>query len=375
MYNQKNQLHNSICIMKTPIQIISTCKNKVKSLEEMVPLDEISKRLLEIDEVINSSNIWSNQQKASALLKERQKKTDVVSQMSEFQNQVVFYSEVLETMPEELNSAQKHLEELEQKISEFEFRQMMSDPVDDSPAILSINSGAGGLEAANWVSILLRMYSRYADANNFKIDLLDAKHSEEHSSICIDSASISVQGPYAYGFLKGESGVHRLIRNSPFNSGDARHTSFASVSVTPDIEDIIDVKIDEKDIDITAQCSSGAGGQNVNKVHSAVRLRHLPTGINILVRSGRDFHRNKATAFKMLKAKLYDLEMKKKQAETDKQLDQQSNVSFGSQIRSYIMSPYTLCKDHRTDHESNRINEVLDGDIHEFILANLRLKR
>lgn len=252
------------------------------------------------------------------------------------------------------------------------FEQMMQEPTDKTPAIIAISAGAGGLEAANWVTMLLRMYVRYAESQGFSVEMLDNKPSEEHSSICTDSVTLRIEGLYAYGFFKSESGVHRLIRNSPFNAGDARQTSFAAVQVTPDIEDTIDIKIEEKDMDITAQTAGGPGGQNVNKVASAVRIKHIPTGINILVRTERDFHKNKATAIKMLKAKLYDIEMKKKMAEKDKQMLALSDVSFGHQIRTYYINPTQLVKDHRTNYEVNNTESVLNGDIQGFMMSYLQ---
>lgn len=360
--------------MKTIFQLVESCQSKVKILEEMIPITQYQNRISEIDAIINEDNFWDNSKNASIIMKERQKLSDLVDKISLFKTQSNFYSECLSVMPDELSNMLDELNSLENELIDLEFKLMLQDPLNDNPAIITISAGAGGLEAANWVTMLLRMYLRYAESFKFNVELLDMKTSDEHSSICTDSASIRVEGKNAYGFLKGESGVHRLIRNSPFSSSDNRHTSFAAVCVTPDIEDIIDIKIDDKDIDVVARTAGGSGGQHQNKVCSAVRLRHFPTGINILVRAERDFHANKKTAFKMLKAKLYDLELKKREAEANKNFSELSDVSFGHQIRTYTYTPYSLVKDHRTDYEDNNIQSVLDGDIQEILLSYLRWK-
>lgn len=278
--------------------------------------------------------------------------------------------DLLQESPDtELESeAVRRLDVLEGVVHDLEFRQMLSGEHDRKNAILSINAGAGGTESCDWAEMLLRMYRMWADRHGYRNQVIDFTTGDQAG---FRSVTMTVEGEYAFGYLRAEVGVHRLVRISPFDSNKRRHTSFASVFVLPDIEEDIDVEIKEGDLRIDTFRSSGAGGQKVNKTDSAVRLTHLPTGIVVACQNERSQHRNKATALKILKAKLYEVEMEKKRAAQEKIEASKSAINFGSQIRSYVLHPYRMVKDHRTDHEIGDADRVLNGDLDPFIRSYL----
>ena len=254
------------------------------------------------------------------------------------------------------------------KLSKEKLDLMLNGEADSNSAYLEIHSGAGGTEACDWAEMLLRMYLRWAEKHNFKVSLIE-EHSGDEAGI--KSATLEIDGRNVYGWLKGESGIHRLVRISPFDSGARRHTSFASVWVYPVVDDKINIEINEKDLKIDTYRASGAGGQHVNKTDSAVRITHLPTGVVVQCQNERSQFKNKEIAMSMLKSRLYNLELQKRQEEADKINSTKSEIGWGSQIRSYVMQPYQMVKDLRTNHETSNVSAVLDGDIDDFLSSTL----
>jgi len=274
--------------------------------------------------------------------------------------------------PQIFQEVEAHLQAFQKKITQVEFEQMLSGEHDPLNAILSITPGAGGTESQDWAQILFRMYVRWAEKKGFKAEVLDFQVGEEAG---IKGATIGVTGPYAYGYLKAEAGVHRLVRISPFDANKKRHTSFASVFVYPELEEDIEVGINPADLRIDVYRASGPGGQGVNTTDSAVRITHIPTKIVVQCQNERSQHKNKATAMKILKAKLYELKKEEEESKLDTLHKEKKDIAWGSQIRSYVLHPYKMVKDHRTKHETSSADDVLDGNLDGFIQAYLFLKK
>lgn len=262
--------------------------------------------------------------------------------------------------------------QIEAQLNRMEVASLLNDPRDTKPAIINIHPGAGGTESCDWAGMLYRMIIRYCERHDFTVELMDYQPGDEAG---LKSATLTVEGPFAYGNLKSEDGVHRLVRISPFDANSRRHTSFAAIQVLPQIDDDIEIEVREEDLKMDVFRSSGPGGQKVNKTSSAVRLTHLPTGIVVACQIERSQHRNRDTALRLLKAQLYDREVKKKEAEAAAMRDAQMDVAWGSQIRSYVLHPYQMVKDHRTDVETSNVDRVLDGEIDLFSEAYLKWKR
>lgn len=269
------------------------------------------------------------------------------------------------------NEIYSHADAISKKLEEFEFRSFLSNEEDRLDAILAIHPGAGGTESQDWASMLLRMYMRWAEEQGFQTDTMDYQAGEEAG---IKSVTVEIKGEYAYGFLKSESGVHRLVRISPFDANKRRHTSFASVFIYPETGEEINIEINPDDLKIDTYRASGAGGQHVNKTSSAVRITHIPTGVVVQCQNERSQHKNRDSALKVLKARLYQKALEEERAKLAKVEASKKKIEWGSQIRSYVFHPYNMVKDHRTSHETSNINAVMDGDIGQFIRAFLSHK-
>ena len=350
-----------------------------KNIHELYGIVDIpgqKQKLTELEEETKGDDFWKNKERfaqvnreLSFLKKRIEPWTTLLKDVNETEELMkLALDENDESLLAGLTSA---IEEIRGRFDETETKELLSHEDDDNNAFISIHPGAGGTESQDWASMLFRMYFRWAEKNGFTVDVLDHTPGEEAG---IKSSTIHIKGDFAYGFLKSEMGVHRLVRISPFDSNKRRHTSFASVEVTPDISEEIELTIDENDLKIDTYRASGAGGQHVNKTESAVRITHMPTGIVVQCQNERSQHKNKAFAMKVLKSRIYELEKAQQQEALQGKMGEKKDISWGNQIRSYVFQPYTLVKDHRTNEETGNIEAVFDGSIDRFIHSYLKMR-
>ena len=331
-------------------------------------------KIKELEGITNDSDFWNDQRKAQEVINELNGIKDIINKINTVKKNNEDNLEIVELLkesddPELFKSLEEDVVKLRSNLSEVSKYLLYSGPYDKNNCLLEIHSGAGGTEACDWANMLFRMYTRYCERHNYKYEILSYLDGEEAG---IKSVSMKVNGLYAYGNLRGEKGVHRLVRLSPFDANNKRHTSFASIDITPEFNDDIDIKIEDKDLKIDVYRSSGAGGQHVNTTDSAVRITHLPTKIVVTCQNERSQIQNRETAMKILKGKLKLLEIEKKQQEMHNIKGDNVNIEFGSQIRSYVMHPYSMVKDHRTNYETSDVNGVMDGNIDDFITEFLK---
>ncbi len=323
---------------------------------------------------MSKAGFWDNPDSAQSVVSQLSALKSVIEPVEEMQNEVkdlqeLFQLAAAESDEEELKELEDDLGALVKKCEQIELQGLLSRPEDMKNCFFSIHAGAGGTESCDWANMLLRMYTRYFDANKYKFRQLDITPGEE---VGVRSVTLRVSGPFVFGKLSCETGVHRLVRISPFDSQSRRHTSFAAVDCIPEFDEDIDVEMNEEDLRIDFYRASGPGGQHVNKASSAVRITHEPTGIVVQCQSERSQHRNRAEAMKVLKGRLYMLERQKRDAELAKLYGDKGEIAWGSQIRSYVMQPYQMVKDHRTNHQTGNVNAVLDGELNGFIESYLR---
>jgi peptide chain release factor 2 len=348
-------------------------KERMNRLWQAFDLDKKKQRLSEIETLLGDPNLWNDQDRAQSLTKEASKLKRLIGDIQDLTKKIdddIGLIDLVEMENDDnmLSDLKKEEESVLRLVKNAEFKRMLSGDSDHLGAVLTINAGAGGTDAQDWAQMLLRMYLRWIELKGYKHEIVDYQDGEEAG---IKSATVLVDGDYAYGYLKAESGIHRIVRISPFDSNARRHTSFAAVSASPQVEDDIDLEINEADLKVDTFKSGGAGGQHVNKTESAIRITHMPTGVVVQCQSDRSQHKNRATAMKVLKSKLYERELAIRQEKIDKVNATKKKIEWGSQIRSYVIHPYQMVKDHRTNFEMGNVNAVLDGEIDDFIVEYL----
>lgn len=341
-------------------------------------MDGKNKELERLDSIMAKPDFWNKgQEEVSAISQERAYLKDTIDAWSQLNTQtddvlILIQMAMEEDDEETIDEVKTEVDNLEKEIEKLELRSLLGDPDDKRNSIVSINAGAGGTEAQDWVEMLYRMYLRWCERRNFSTEVIDYMEGDEAG---VKSVTFTVSGPYSYGYLKSEHGIHRMVRISPFDATGRRHTSFASVSVLPEVDTDIDINIDEKDLRVDAFRASGPGGQHVNKTSSAIRITHLPTNIVVQCQNEKSQHRNREMAMKVLMSRLYELEKSKLEKKKQEMHQNQQDIAWGSQIRSYVFNPYRMVKDHRTNEEVGNLEKVMDGDIDAFVDAYLRMKR
>ncbi|MCK4534046.1 MAG: peptide chain release factor 2 [Syntrophobacterales bacterium] len=352
---------------------IKDLKKRIDNLRGCLDIDVNEKKMAELDSQTLRDGFWNDPEAARNILKEKSRAEGTVRgwrKLSDFLQDLEMLFEMARDEDDErvLEEIEKDIVDLESSVRNSEFRMMLGNEEDPGNAIMTIHAGAGGTEAQDWAQMLLRMYLRWSERKGFETKIIDLQPGDEAG---VKSVTMTVEGEYAYGYAKAEVGIHRLVRISPFDAGGRRHTSFASVSVYPEVSDDIDIEINENDLRIDTYRASGAGGQHVNKTDSAIRITHTPTGIVVQCQNERSQHKNRAMAMKVLKSRLYELELQRKSEKLDEVNKTKKQIAWGSQIRSYILHPYKMIKDHRTNMEVGNVDKVLDGDIDSFIEAYL----
>ncbi|WP_160722675.1 peptide chain release factor 2 [Bacillus sp. USDA818B3_A] len=347
---------------------------KLADFRGSLDLENKEARIAELDDEMLQPDFWNDQEKAQAVISEANALKDQVNEFmglnESYENLEITYELVKEEDDQELKAElEEELEQLTSRLGQFELQLLLSEEYDKNNAILELHPGAGGTESQDWGSMLLRMYTRWAEKKGFKVETLDYLPGDEAG---IKSVTLSIKGHNAYGYLKAEKGVHRLVRISPFDSSGRRHTSFVSCEVMPEFNEEIQVEVRTEDLKIDTYRATGAGGQHINTTDSAVRITHLPTGVVVTCQSERSQIKNRESAMKMLKAKLYQREIERQEQELLEIRGEQKEIGWGSQIRSYVFHPYSMVKDHRTSTESGNVQAVMDGDLDPFINAYLR---
>lgn len=351
---------------------LDSFKTKIADFYIALKIADLQKELPSYEEQVASHNLWDNPDNAQKIITRYNNIKAKINTHKELDSRYNDLVDLVSTSSDDEDAAiliEEEIIDLNKKLEDLEVEVTLSSPYDDNGCILEFHPGAGGTESMDWASMLFRMYQHYATKKGFKFNVIDYQPGEAG----IKSATVEITGPFAYGYLKGERGVHRLVRISPFDTNKRRHTSFASVDVAPVIENNDEIVIKDEDIRIDTYCSSGAGGQGVNTTYSAVRITHLPTNIVVTCQQERSQIKNKELALKVLKSKLFELKIQKEEEELRKLKGEQMEIGWGSQIRSYVFCPYTLVKDHRTNYESGNIDAVMNGEIDDFCRAYLKM--